>query len=76
MRPIGQHHAALGAGDDFHRMKAEHRHRCEFTAADRPPGVGRTDRVRRIFDHGEVVALGQFGNLAHVAALPGERHRY
>lgn len=76
LRAVGQDHAALGAGDDFHRMKAEHRHRREFAAAHRPPGIGRAHRVGGILDQHEAITLRQLRHGAHVAALPGKRHRH
>ena len=73
-RVVGQDHPAFGAGDDLHRMETEHRHRRKLTATYRTTGIGRSDRVGRIFDDRKAITLGQFGDAAHVAALPGERH--
>ncbi|MNF60443.1 hypothetical protein D3C84_420600 [compost metagenome] len=73
-RAVGHHHATFGAGDDLHRMKTEHGHRGKLATTHRPPGVGRTSGMGRVFDHSNAISPGQCGNPAHVAALPGERH--
>ena len=66
-------HPAFAGGESLGRVKAE---AGEFAdGADVPRFINRRKRVRRIFDHVQIVAARNLANRIHIAGLPAEMHR-
>ena len=76
IRAVGQAHAALAGGDDFHGMETEHGDVAVLPAAHRAAAITCAHCVRSVFNHRHAVFVGQPLNRCHIARFAAQMHRH
>ena len=73
---VRQRHAAFGAGDDLHRVEAEHDDVAVARVTDRPALITAADGMRCILDDAKAVLPREPVDRLHLATLPGKVDRH